>query len=50
MIQKLPNIVIETLIKALQEEILIQKQARLCDLAALNFILREGRPSRPATG
>ena len=41
---ELPDIVIETLIKALQEGILIQKQARLCDLAALDFIPTEILP------
>jgi hypothetical protein len=35
---ELPNIVIETIIQALDNGILIQKQARLCDLAALDFI------------
>lgn len=35
---ELPNIVIEIIIKALDNGILIQKQARLCDLAALDFI------------
>ena len=32
---ELPDIVIDTLIDALNDEILIQKQARLCDLSAL---------------
>ena len=41
---ELPDIVIETLIKALDDEILIQKQARLCDLAALDFIPTEILP------
>ena len=35
---ELPNIIIEIIIKALDNGILIQKQARLCDLAALDFI------------
>ena len=41
---ELPDIVIETLIKALNDGILIQKQARLCDLAALDFIPTEILP------
>ena len=41
---KLPDIVIETLINALNDGILIQKQARLCDLAALDFIPTEILP------
>ena len=35
---ELPDIVIATLIEALNDGSLIQKQARLCDLAALDFI------------
>jgi hypothetical protein len=38
MTQKLPDKVIKVIIKALENGDLIQKQARLCDLAALDAI------------
>ena len=38
MIRKLPDRVIEVIIKALENGDLIQKQARLCNLAALDAI------------
>ena len=41
---ELPDIVIQTLIEALDDGILIQKQARLCDLAALDFLPTEILP------
>ena len=44
MVQKLPDLVVKTIIKSLQEGTLIQKQARLCDLAALDFIPTEILP------
>ncbi|MDJ0534442.1 MAG: hypothetical protein QNJ70_18515 [Xenococcaceae cyanobacterium MO_207.B15] len=44
MTQKLPDIIIQLIVNALQKGKLIQKQARLCDLAALDAIASEILP------
>ena len=44
MTRKLPDRVIEVIVKALENGDLIQKQARLCDLATLDAIPSEILP------